>query len=76
LTKEGHLTIVIAAAQPTFRIVLLIAVGVGMIGVGLFAALRPEKSVEPDGKRLMVVIGIVLVVVGIGLSVSSFVSIA
>jgi hypothetical protein len=31
---------------PDDRLVLFIAVGVGMIGVGLFAALRPEKSVE------------------------------
>jgi hypothetical protein len=83
--------------------VLLIAVGVGMIGVGLFAALRAEKSVDlsyrwrrwwvrmmslgkletpqppfsdQTARRLMVVVGIVLVVVGIGLTVSSVVSIS
>ena len=72
-----------------------------MTGVGLFAVLRAEKSVDlsyrwrrwwirmmslgkleapqppisdQTAKRLMVVVGIVLVVVGIGLTVSSVVS--
>jgi hypothetical protein len=74
-----------------------------MTAVGLFAALRSEKSVDlsyrwrrwwirmmslgkleapqpPIGdqtaKRFMVVVGIVLVVVGIGLTVSSVVSLS
>jgi hypothetical protein len=35
-----------AEAQPTFRVVVYIVVGVGMIGAGLYAALRPENGVQ------------------------------
>lgn len=92
-----------ADAQPTFRIVLFVVVGVGMIGAGLYAVLRPEQAVQLSyrwrrwwirmmsfgkleaprppfsdqaAKRLMVVVGIVLIVVGIGLLVGSVVSLS
>jgi uncharacterized membrane protein len=89
--------------QSTLRIVLLVVVGVGLIGAGLYAALRPDKAIDlsyrwrrwwirsmsfgkveaaappysdQTARRLMLAVGIVLIVVGIGLVVSSVVSLS
>jgi hypothetical protein len=35
-----------ADAQPTFRIILFVVVGVGMIGTGLYAGLRSEQAAQ------------------------------